>query len=726
LREVERCSEEPPLPLAPAGMSRFEAAAKKAAGAGGAAPKPAAAKAKAPSVVAKSKAAPAPKLTTLEDKKKFVKMWEHKIDDKECEVEAEANKKAKKDLETALKKLQTDETYLKVKEEIKEQEMQGKREAERAALSAKTDAKAAAPKTEKPTAASSEAVEASESAMKDLDAALASSGKDAAGAKANALATLEKLAQATPFVLPKLPALVDLFADSKLGAPAIKAAVAIVSNIQPKGHGIASEVMPVLLNGMQDKRWKTKAGCIDVLLPCLLQMFDATPGQLAECLPQILARLAEAALEVRAEIRTATGAVLREIGNLVASPEIKKLSQDLVTALAEPTNQKHTQDVLARMGNQTFMSLIDAASLSLLMPIVVRGLREREPASKKWSAQIFGSTSQLVQNVDFMKPYLPMVAPMLEQALFDPVSEVKREAAKTFGVMEQVLPQYSQQKLQPWLFGKLRAGEQAEQNGAALALAETLTKMDKELAATYIGELQAGASDAKWQVRRGFLELMDTMPQAMKMDFAPYIEQLFPPMLMGITGDKDQNEDPGHRAALALVQRFGDLCPDRLLDGFEGTYCRTLQHDSPEEASRNAVVREKNVVLLGKVAEKILEHKKFGQDLLTTEDCSNKATRERVLVLIFLARYDTDASVKRVANGLWKTAGGAPKVQKAIIPSVSKTLQKFRGGSKGPGAQKLALEVLDQLVKAGELEAIEEAVPEALKFQFPPSAERAP
>eukprot|EP00439_Symbiodinium_sp_Y106_P062037 s2385_g9.t1 len=87
--------------------------------------------------------------------------------------------------------------------------------------------------------------------------------------------------------------------------------------------------------------------------------------------------------------------------------------------------------------------------------------------------------------------------------------------------------------------------------------------------------------------------------------------------------------------------------------------------------------------------------------------------------------YDTDASVKRVANGLWKTAGGAPKVQKAIMPSVSKTLQKFRGGSKGPGAQKLALEVLDQLVKAGELEAIEEAVPEVPKFQFPPSAERA-
>ncbi|CAK9104629.1 unnamed protein product [Durusdinium trenchii] len=715
-------------------MSRFDAAANKAARTAGvtAAPKPkakVASKAAAVKVAPKSKAsAPPPKLTTLEDKKKFVKMWEMKIDDKDCEVQAEANKKAKKDLETALKKLQTDETYLKVKEEIKEMELQGKREAERAALeknSQKADAKAAAPKVEM-RKATEETEEASEELLRELEAQLHSTGKDAAFWKAGALASLEILSSATPFVLPQLPVLVDLFADSKLGAPAQKAAKAIVSHLQPKGHGIASEVLPTLLAGMQDKRWKVKAACIDVLLPCLHQMFEFTPAQLAESLPQILTRLAEAALEVRAEIRSATNAVLREIGNLVASPEIKKLSQDLVTALAEPTNQKHTQDVLARMGNQTFMSLIDAASLSLLMPIVVRGLREREPASKKWSAQIFGSTSQLVQNVDFIKPYLPMVAPMLEQALFDPVSEVKREAAKTFGVMEQVLPDYSQNKLLPWLFNKLRKGEQGEQTGAALALAETLVKMDKDLAATFIGELCAGATDAHWPVRRGFLELMDTMPQAMKMEFVPYIESLFPAMLMSITGEKDQNEDPGHRAALALVQRFGDLCPHSLLDGFEGAYCCTLQSDSPEETARNAVTREKTVVLLGKVAEKILEHKKFGQDLLSTEDCSNKATRERVLLLILLARFDADASVKRVANGLWKTAGGAPKVQKAIMPNMTRFLERLRGGDRGPGAQKLALEVVDQLVKSGDMEALEGEVPEVSRRSFPPTPERAP
>merc|ERR1719210_3317516 len=146
-------------------------------------------------------------------------------------------------------------------------------------------------------------------------------------------------------------------------------------------------------------------------------MADATPSQLASCLPVIVPKLAEAALEVRAEIRNATAAVLREIGARVGSPEIKKLSQELVTALAEPTNQKHTQGVLAKMGNQTFLSLIDPASLSLLMPVIVRGLKERDSMSKKWSAQIFGATAMLVQDLDSIRPYLKSVVPLLQAAL---------------------------------------------------------------------------------------------------------------------------------------------------------------------------------------------------------------------------------------------------------------------------------------------------------------------
>jgi ATPase subunit of ABC transporter with duplicated ATPase domains len=680
-------------------MSKFDQAAAKAAAKTKAAAKPA----------AKSAAAappPAPKLVelkTLEEKRKYVMKHEIKMEDVADSAKNENNKAAKKEHENNLKKLQKDETYLKALADIKEAEAQAARDAERAALTAKAD------KDKKKTSKVEETkvVETSEkadaAAMSEVDAAFAASGKDAAAAKEKAVAKLQACAASTPFVIPRLQNLIPLFDNSKLAAPALKASRAILENANPQGHGIAEVAVPMLLAGIADKKWKVKAGCIELLVPCLKQV-EHTPAQLAQSLPLIVPKLAEAALEVRAEIRTATGAVLREIGSLVASPEIKKLSGDLVTALVEPTNQKHTQAVLEKMGSQTFLSLIDPASLSLLMPVIMRGLKERDSMSKKWSAQIFGATVMLVQDVDCIRPYLKAVMPMLQAALFDPVPEVQRESAKSFGVLEQILPDYSRQSNQPWLFGTLRGTEIGEQLGASLALAEVFMKMEKELAAKLIPEIEQGARDEKKDIRRGFLELLETMPHAMKMDFVPYITRLFPAMLYGITGDQDKDADAGLKASTSLVHRFGNLCPQLLLPGFEAVYSATLESDSAEEKARQLIVRERTAMLLGKFAEKILELKQFGQDLLTTE-CSTKEVRERLLALMFIMRSDTDAAVKRHSNGAWKASGGAPKLQKAIMPAVEKMLLQMRAGESGLGLQKLAARVIDELVKAGDIEA---------------------
>lgn len=59
---------------------------------------------------------------------------------------------------------------------------------------------------------------------------------------------------------------------------------------------------------------------------------------------------------------------------------------------------------------------------------------------------------------------------------------------------------------------------------------------------------------------------------------------------------------------------------------------------------------KKTASLLAKVADKILEHKKFGQDLLTTEECSTRETREYLMGLVFALRSDPEAAVKEI-NG---------------------------------------------------------------------------
>ena len=104
------------------------------------------------------------------------------------------------------------------------------------------------------------------------------------------------------------------------------------------------------------------------------------------------------------------------------------------------------------------------------------------------------------------------------------------------------------------------------------------------------------------------------------------------------------------------------------------------------------------MTLLGKVVEKILGHKRFGQDLLTTEDCSTEEARERILCVLFVTRDD--------------------EVQKAILPAIEQTLLRFRSGELGSGLQKLACSVLDGLVKAGVLESPGSEVPPAAPFLF--------
>jgi len=211
----------------------------------------------------------------------------------------------------------------------------------------------------------------------------------------------------------------------------------------------------------------------------------------------------------------------------------------------------------------------------------------------------------------------------------------------------------------------------------------------------------------------------------MKMEFVPYIKRLFPAMLMGISGDKDKDEDAGLKAATSLVARFGDLCPDYLLPAFESVYAATLYGDSSEEMNRQQVIRDKSAMLLGKLVDKVLEHKKFGQDLLTTEECSTKEVRESILVLVFLMRSDADGSVRRYANGAWKNAGGAPKLQKAISASIEKMMLRMRAGELGLGAQKHAAKVIDELVKAGEMEAPAGDEPAAAeRFCFAPPSDR--
>ena len=111
-------------------------------------------------------------------------------------------------------------------------------------------------------------------------------------------------------------------------------------------------------------------------------------------------------------------------------------------------------------------------------------------------------------------------------------------------------------------------------------------------------EIEVGATGDKASMRQGFLELLEAIPHAMKMDFVLYIS-------WASQATWTRRRTPGSK-----LSRFSDLYPDHLLLAFESVYVAT-PHADTRGKNWQQVIRDKTAMLLGKLVDKVLEHKKF-------------------------------------------------------------------------------------------------------------------
>jgi len=366
---------------------------------------------------------------------------------------------------------------------------------------------------------------------------------------------------------------------------------------------------------------------------------------------------------------------------------------------------------------------------------MTRGLKEREQKSRKWSAQILGAIVTLVKDIEYLRPYLPSLLPLLKECVVDPTYEIQREAAKAFGMLTQELPDWSRTTLQPWLCEQLSSKDIGETLGAAHGLSEVLLRVGKRKRHSYLSAIIMGAQSPDQFERRGFLILLDFLVQALKTDFIRYIPAAFPAMLFGILPEPD---DPGHRAAQALISRFAVTCPELFLPGFEDAFF-AFQHSSfvfPSAVRHQGgfipkvvgpAMREIYIRLMQQFCERILEHRRYGQDLLTCEDCSKRESREQILVLLETLKEDPDAQVQRQAKHVLRICGGQAKVTKEIMPAIEEKFLKMRQDLLCEKKRQVATSLLESFANTRDIgstgwEAYMVALPEPPAINQPPES----
>ena len=223
-----------------------------------------------------------------------------------------------------------------------------------------------------------------------------------------------------PYVIQLVPQLLAGFGDTSADVreACLDAAKTCFANLSSFG---VKQILPTLLDGLDDPQWRSKKGACD----SLGAMAYLDPNQLALSLPEIIPPLTTVLTDSHKEVRTSANRSLQRFGEVISNPEVKSTVGILLKALSDPT--KYTDDALDALIKIQFAHYLDAPSLALVVRILERGLGDRS-ATKRKSAQIIGSLAHLTERKDLIS-HLPILVAGLRVAIVDPVPATRATAS---------------------------------------------------------------------------------------------------------------------------------------------------------------------------------------------------------------------------------------------------------------------------------------------------------
>ncbi|KAF2001392.1 ARM repeat-containing protein [Amniculicola lignicola CBS 123094] len=496
-----------------------------------------------------------------------------------------------------------------------------------------------------------------------------------------------------PYIIQCVPQLLAGFGDSSADVREACLDAAKTCFSQLSSYGV-KQVLPMLLEGLDDQQWRSKKGACD----SLGAMAYLDPHQLALSLPDIIPPLTTVLTDSHKEVRSSANRSLQRFGEVISNPEIKNVVNILLKALSDPT--KYTDDALDALIKVSFAHYLDAPSLALVVRILERGLGDRS-ATKRKAAQIIGSLAHLTERKDLIS-HLPILVAGLRVAIVDPVPTTRATASKALGSLIEKLGEDALPDLIPSLMATLKSDTGAgDRLGSAQALSEVLAGLGTGRLEETLPSILQNVSSNKPSVREGFMSLFIFLPACFGNSFANYLSKIIPPILGGLADDVESIRETALRAGRLLVKNFANKAIDLLLPELE----RGLADDSHR-------IRLSSVELVGDLLfnltgisgkqeqEEVEEGaKEAGASLL---EVLGEEKRNKVLSALYICRCDTSGLVRTAAINVWKALVATPRTLRELVPTLTQLLIR-RLASSNMEQKVIAGNALGELIrKAGD------------------------
>ena len=172
-------------------------------------------------------------------------------------------------------------------------------------------------------------------------------------------------------------ALLDTFADKMpaVRTIAVETVREYTSAMNP--WGTTGILLPLLHQIKTAGKWQVKTGALIILD----QLVASAPTQTAKLMPEIVPVLSEAIWDTKADVKKAARDSLTKATALVSNKDIERFIPALIKALINPVEE--VPNTVALLSATTFVSEVDSPTLSLMVPLLSRGLSEKLTATKR-------------------------------------------------------------------------------------------------------------------------------------------------------------------------------------------------------------------------------------------------------------------------------------------------------------------------------------------------------
>lgn len=318
-----------------------------------------------------------------------------------------------------------------------------------------------------------------------------------------------------PYIILLLDCLLITFADGRteIKEATTDAADMMMRSVTSLG---AQLILPILLSLLESNSWRSKVGALE----WLGAMANLAPRVLTKQLPSILPRILDSLSDSHHAVQRASREALHRYVGVIRNPEIRALAPLIMDALANPP--EFTERCLDAVLHTAFAHVIDASSMALLEPVLVRALRDRGSGGtevKKKSAQILGNLATNLIDPRDLVLFLHSIAPALVICLSDPVPEVRANCGKVLGILVETTGENTptMRTLVPDLFAIVSGpfATSVDRAGAAQALAEIFAaRGPNEISDILGGQVLESLGSDKACFREGYAMLVGYLPSA--------------------------------------------------------------------------------------------------------------------------------------------------------------------------------------------------------------------